>query len=82
VARVDDLERRARWLREEAERVPIKSPLDGNDLMELFGREPGAWIRPIKDHLLNLVIDGALAPDDREEAIAEAKKVMAQLEGS
>ena len=81
VARVDDLERRARWLREEAERVPIKSPLDGNDLMELFGREPGAWIRPIKDHLLNLVIDGALAPDDREGAIVEAKKVMAQLEG-
>jgi len=81
VARVDDLERRARWLREEAERVPIKSPLDGNDLMELFNREPGAWIRPIKDHLLNLVIDGALAPDDREGAIVEAKKAMAQLEG-
>jgi poly(A) polymerase len=80
VARVDDLERRARWLREEAERVPIKSPLDGNDLMELFNREPGAWIRPIKDHLLNLVIDGALAPDDREGAIAEAQKHMAQLE--
>ena len=71
----------APWLREEAERVPIKSPLDGNDLMELFGREPGAWIRPIKDHLLNLVIDGALAPDDREGAIVEAKKVMAHLEG-
>jgi poly(A) polymerase len=81
VARVDDLERRARWLREEAERVPIKSPLDGNDLMELFDREPGAWIRPIKDHLLNLVIDGALASDDREGAIVEVKKVMAQLEG-
>lgn len=81
VARVDDLERRARALREEAERVPIKSPLDGNDLMQLFEREPGPWIRPIKDHLLNLVIDGALAPDDRETAIAEARKVMAQLEG-
>jgi poly(A) polymerase len=81
VARVDDLERRARWLREEAERVPIKSPLDGNDLMQLFNREPGAWIRPIKYHLLNLVIDGALAPDDREGATAEAKKIMAQLEG-
>jgi poly(A) polymerase len=81
VARVDDLERRGRWLREEAERVPIKSPLDGNDLMELFGREPGAWIRPIKEHLLNLVIDGALAPDDREGASAEAKKVMAQPDG-
>jgi poly(A) polymerase len=80
VARVDDMERRTRWLREEAERVPIKSPLDGNDLMRLFDREPGAWIRPIKDHLLNLVIDGALAPDDRETATAEARRMMALLE--
>jgi poly(A) polymerase len=82
VARVDDLERRARWLREEAERVPIRSPLDGNDLMKLFDREPGAWIRPIKDHLLNLVIDGALAPDDREAAADEARRMMALIEGN
>jgi poly(A) polymerase len=82
VARVDDLERRARWLREEAERVPIRSPLDGNDLMKLFDREPGAWIRPIKDHLLNLVIDGALAPDDREAAADEARRMMAVIEGN
>ena len=61
--------------------MPIKSPLDGNDLMELFGRGPGPWLRPVKDYLLGLVIDGALAPDDREGAIVEAKKVMAQLEG-
>lgn len=80
VARINELQARAEWLRAEAERVPIKSPLDGNDLMELFGREPGPWLRPLKDHLLSLVIDGDLAPDDREGAAAEARRYLAELE--
>jgi poly(A) polymerase len=67
-SRVSELELRCQWLREEAERVPIRSPLDGNDLMRIFGREPGPWLRPLKDYLLGLVIDGQLAPDDRDEA--------------
>lgn len=75
VARVNELEARSRHLREEAERVPLKSPLDGNDLMALFGLGPGAWLRPIKDHLLGMVIDGTLAPDDRERAEAEARAI-------
>lgn len=75
-ARVDELGARARWLREEAERVPLKSPLDGNDLMSLFERGPGPWLRPVKDHLLNLVIDGTLAPDDREGALSAARQFL------
>ncbi|HZT98340.1 MAG TPA: HD domain-containing protein [Ktedonobacteraceae bacterium] len=67
-ARVAELAERCRHLREEAERVPLKSPLDGNELMEMFGRGPGPWLRPIKEHLLGLVIDGLLSPDDKEEA--------------
>jgi poly(A) polymerase len=66
--RVSELELRCQRLREEAERVPIRSPLDGNDLMRIFDREPGPWLRPVKDYLLGLVIDGQLGPDDREEA--------------
>ncbi len=80
VARVAELDERARRLREEAERVPIKSPLDGNDLMALFGHGPGAWLRPLKDHLLGLVIDGQLAPDDRAGAEAEARRFLAAHE--
>ncbi len=79
-ARVSELEARCRWLREEAERVPLKSPLDGNDLMELFGRGPGPWLRPVKEYLLGLVIDGALAPDDRETAEREARRFMEEHE--
>jgi poly(A) polymerase len=76
VARVTELKERCQRLKEEAERVPLKSPLDGNELMAIFGRGPGPWLRPIKDHLLSLVIDGALAPDDKEEAVKIARAML------
>jgi len=67
-ARVSELAMRCQQLKAEAERVPLKSPLDGTELMEMFGRPPGPWLRPIKEHLLSLVIDGLLSPDDKETA--------------
>lgn len=76
VARVAELAERCQRLQEEAERVPLKSPLDGNELMELFGRGPGPWLRPIKERLLSLVIDGVLAPDDKETAAQIARELM------
>jgi poly(A) polymerase len=80
VARVNELEARCKWLLEEAARVPIRSPLDGNDLMALFDRGPGPWLRPVKDYLLGLVIDGELAPDDRAEAEKRARAFVAELD--
>src|SRR2546430_7596524 len=65
-ARVTELTERCQRLKEEAKLVPLKSPLEGNELMELFGRGPGPWLRTIKEHLLGLGIDEALAPDDKE----------------
>jgi len=52
----------------------LTSPLDGNDLMEQFGRGPGRWIKPLKDYLEGEVIEGRLAQDDTEKArtLAEA----------
>ena len=67
---------RCQRLKEEAERVPLKSPLDGKELMELFQRPPGPWLRPLKEHLLGLVIDGALSPDDKEEAARIARELV------
>jgi poly(A) polymerase len=75
-ARVKDLEERCQSLKEEAERVPLKSPLDGNELMALFQRGPGPWLRPVKDHLLSLVIDGVLAPDDKDTAAQIAREFL------
>src|SRR5256714_10631383 len=80
-ARVAELTERCQRLKEEAELVPLKSPLDGNELMALFGLPPGPWLRPIKDHLLGLVIDGALSPDDKEQAARIAKSLMEMMPG-
>ncbi len=78
-ARVTELAERCHRLKEEATRVPLRSPLDGNELMEMFGRGPGPWLRPIKDHLLSLVIDGELSPDNKEEAARIARSMLANL---
>ncbi len=75
-ARVSELAVRCQQLQAEAERVPLKSPLDGNELMEMFGRGPGPWLRPIKEHLLGLVIDGMLSPDDKEAAARIAHEML------
>jgi poly(A) polymerase len=80
VARVQELAERARLLEEEARRVPLKSPLDGKELMAIFDRGPGPWLRPIKEHLLGLVIDGVLSPDDKEEATRIARALVAEQE--
>jgi poly(A) polymerase len=76
VARVQELRERCQRLKEEAERVPLKSPLDGNELMAIFNRGPGPWLRPVKEHLLALVIDGKLAPDDKAGAELEARRFL------
>ena len=82
IARVNEMEARCEWLREEAQRTPIKSPLDGNELMAIFQREPGPWLRAVKDRLLGLVIDGELAPDERERAERIARETLAEFDAT
>ncbi|MCK9519250.1 MAG: HD domain-containing protein, partial [Dehalococcoidia bacterium] len=64
--------------REEAERLRAESPLTGDDLIAMFDREPGPWIRRIKDRLSAGVLDGDLAPGDRAAAEALARREMGQ----
>ncbi|MDE2931325.1 MAG: HD domain-containing protein [Chloroflexota bacterium] len=73
VARVNHLEARCRELQAQEDVAKLQSPLDGNDLMTMFDRGPGPWIKPIKDYLLELVIDGELAQDDRKSAVKLAQ---------
>ncbi len=75
-ARVSELAERAQKLREDAQREPLKSPLDGNELMEMFHLGPGPWLRPIKEHLLGLVIDGVLSPGDKAGAAKIARELL------
>ncbi|HUE75209.1 MAG TPA: HD domain-containing protein [Chloroflexota bacterium] len=82
-ARIEAAEQRVRQLRYRSERLQaeenvqsLASPLDGNELMQLFGRKPGPWIREVKAYLLALVIDGEILPDDRQEAIRRAAALL------
>jgi poly(A) polymerase len=51
----------------------LKSPLDGNRLMQHFGRGPGRWIKHIKDYLENEVVEGRLGKNDTVKAIQLAE---------
>ena len=62
--------------REEAELLRARSPLSGDELMALFGLPPGPWIGRIKDHLSALVLDGELAPGDKETAARIARELL------
>jgi poly(A) polymerase len=73
--RADEFQRRASELLEREDVARLQSPLDGNDLMRLFGKGPGPWIRPIKDYLLGMVLEGDLAPDDTERAAEVARRI-------
>ena len=75
--RVARLRERCARLQEEENVKAMRSPLDGNDLMAIAGRGPGPWIKPIKDHLLDLVLEGKLAIDDRETATRIAREMLA-----
>jgi poly(A) polymerase len=61
---------------EEAAALRAESPLSGDDLVRLFDREPGPWIRVIKDRLSTLVLDGDLEPGDRDGAERIARRMM------
>lgn len=62
------LKSRVEEIREKDAIERLKSPLDGNELMALFGRGPGPWIKPVKDYLEREVVEGRLAQDDKDRA--------------
>jgi poly(A) polymerase len=73
-ARIEELRARIQLVHTQVREQPIQSPLDGNELMVLFGRKPGPWLKEIKQHLCDLVIDGILQVDDKEAAQRVALK--------
>jgi poly(A) polymerase len=65
---------------EDAAALRAESPLTGDDLVTLFDREPGPWIRVIKQRLSAMVLDGELQPGDRTAATRIAKRLMNRAE--
>ncbi len=78
--RLAELRERCERVREREDLGKLRSPLDGDDLMAMFGLGPGPWIKPIKEHLLDLVIEGELGPDDRATAERIARELYADME--
>ena len=77
-SRVAALRERIAELRAQEDVERLSSPLDGNELMALAGRPAGPWIKPIKDRLLEAVLDGELGPDDKEKATELARAMLAE----
>ncbi len=69
------LEERIVELEKQAEIAKIRSPLDGEELMAIFHRPAGPWIKPIKEHLLQLVLDGQLDQEDKKTAERVARSL-------
>jgi len=78
MSNVDRLEGRVRELEEQAEIAKMHSPLDGHELMLLFGRPPGPWLGKLKTYLLDLVLDGALDQEDKARGEELARAYMAE----
>lgn len=72
------LEERCAAIMRDASVVRPRSPLDGDELMAIFGGKPGPWIGKVKDYLLQLVIDGELAEDDKARAEELARAFIAE----
>jgi poly(A) polymerase len=80
---LDSLEAHARQLAEEeaaAEVVVPHSPLDGDALMVLAAREPGAWVGALKEHLTDMVVAGSLAQEDVKGASEAALRWLEEQE--
>lgn len=78
--RVDAIAQRVEALRA-AEDKP-ESPLDGAELMELFGRPPGRWIGEVKSRLAAMVGAGELEPDAKDQAATIARGLVAAIDAA
>lgn len=77
-ARVAGLRAHYLRLQDEAALDALQSPLDGDELMRVFGHPPGIWIKVVKGRLRELVIDGDLCPGDVESALELVRGWMAE----
>ncbi|MCS7064715.1 MAG: CCA tRNA nucleotidyltransferase, partial [Fimbriimonadales bacterium] len=55
-----------------------QSPLSGEELMHQLGLKPGPLVGRLKEALTELVLEGKLAPDDRERALQLAQELLRQ----
>lgn len=67
-ADIDALEQRIQLLLSREDVPRLDSPLSGSEIMQILGIPPGKLVGECKEFLLNEVIEGRLAPGDKEGA--------------
>lgn len=81
LALVDELVSRIEALQAVRKVETARSPLDGDELMAAFGRPRGPWIRAVKEHLVNLVLEEELDQGDRDGAVRRAREFLEDAGG-
>jgi len=79
VADLDGLEARLGELEAGAGITGIVSPLTGQEIMDLLGARPGPLLGKVKAALVDAVVGGELAADDRAGAEALARRVASEV---
>ena len=80
LALLSELSEKVRAVQHEQAIENITSPLDGRELMDLFDRGPGPWLKEVKSHLTELVVAGELDPEDKEGAASRARGFLEHTE--
>ena len=74
---MDEMEERVRELKKKEDFDAIRPDIDGNEIMQLLGLEPGPMVGRAYKHMLEYRLDNG--PVEREVAIEELKRWYAQI---
>ena len=75
---MDEMEERVRELKKKEDFDAIRPDLDGNEIMELLGLEPGPMIGRAYKHMLEYRLDNG--PVDHDVAVEELKRWYAEIQ--
>ncbi len=75
ISRAHELRARVEAIQSHQDIAALTSPLTGQEIMALLDLKPGKRVGQIKDFLTNEVVEGRLAPDDKEGAVRIARGI-------
>ena len=79
ISRAFELRARIDAIQSHQDIAALTSPLDGQEIMQFLNLPPGKQVGRIKDHLTGEVVEGRLAPDDKETAARLAAQLIVSL---
>ncbi len=78
ISRARELRARMAPIQEAQDISALTSPLDGQELMARLGLRPGKQLGAVKEYLVNEVVEGRLAPSDKDGAERLAREFLAK----